>query len=73
MYIKGLSPDAKYIRSERRNANVRYVAHRGEVMEITIKCNSLSRQTLKYSNKPHTKAENITGRHTACHCGVSFI
>jgi hypothetical protein len=73
MYIQGFSSDTNYIRYERRNANFRYVAHRGEVMEITIKCNDLSCQTLKYSNKPHTKAGNISAHHRVCHCGVSFV
>lgn len=73
MYIQGFSSDINYIRYDRRNANFRYVAHWGEVMEITIKCNGLLCQTLKYSNKPHTNAENITAHHTACRCGVSFV
>jgi hypothetical protein len=59
MHILGFSPNVNDMGPDRYNAtNVHYAAHEYEVITITIKCNSVSCQTLKYSNKPHTTAEN---------------
>ena len=59
MNIRGFSSDVYDMDSDRYNAtNVHCVAHENVVITVTIKCNSFSCQTLKYSNKPHTKAVN---------------
>jgi len=59
MHISGFSSDLYGMGSDRYNGtHVHYVAHENEVITVTIKCNSFSCQTLKYSNKPHTKAVN---------------